>query len=337
MSFVESKGFKNFMAKLYGLGAAVVIVGALFKIQHYPGASPMLVVGLGTEAIIFVFSAFEKPHLEYDWSLVYPEFAGLHDDNGTSEKKVKKNLTQELDKMLEQAKIGPELINSLGDGLRNLSDNTSKLSDITQASVATNDYTDKIKNVAKSAEVLSSSFIQTSDVLQKDMNSTKDLSNSINTVKENALGLADSYKYASEMMKGDINANEEYLAAVKDASKSAKELVSNYVKSSEMLTKSAEAIDFTKINAGEFTTQITSVSKNLAALNSVYELQLKEMNNQVSASSDVNKGINDFLSYLQNSAEDTKKFNEAVSQLAQNVSALNNVYGNMLSAMSVNR
>ena len=66
------------MAKLYGWGAAVVILGALFKIQHWPGAGIMLTIGLLTEAFIFFFSAFEKPHEEPDWSLVYPELAGMH-------------------------------------------------------------------------------------------------------------------------------------------------------------------------------------------------------------------------------------------------------------------
>jgi gliding motility-associated protein GldL len=70
-----SKQWKNFMAKLYGIGAAVVIVGALFKIQHWPLAGFFLITGLSTEAIIFMFSAFEPPHEEYDWSLVYPELA----------------------------------------------------------------------------------------------------------------------------------------------------------------------------------------------------------------------------------------------------------------------
>lgn len=60
-SLVRSKGFKNFMAKLYGWGAAVVMIGALFKIEHLPGAGPMLIVGLTTEALIFFFSAFEPP------------------------------------------------------------------------------------------------------------------------------------------------------------------------------------------------------------------------------------------------------------------------------------
>ena len=64
---VNGKRFKNFMAKLYGFGAAVVILGALFKIMHWEGANYMLVVGLGTEAVIFFFSAFEKPATDYDW------------------------------------------------------------------------------------------------------------------------------------------------------------------------------------------------------------------------------------------------------------------------------
>ncbi|MFM7768040.1 MAG: gliding motility protein GldL, partial [Bacteroidota bacterium] len=72
-TMTQSKGFKNMMAKLYGFGASIVIVGALFKIMHWEGAGLMLTVGLLTEAVIFFFSAFEPPHEELDWSLVYPE------------------------------------------------------------------------------------------------------------------------------------------------------------------------------------------------------------------------------------------------------------------------
>jgi gliding motility-associated protein GldL len=79
-SFVSSKGYKNFMSKLYGWGASVVIIGALFKINHYSYADQLLIVGLSTEAIIFFFSAFEPPHADPDWSLVYPELAGMYHD-----------------------------------------------------------------------------------------------------------------------------------------------------------------------------------------------------------------------------------------------------------------
>src|SRR6187402_2983365 len=70
---VLSKKTMNFT---YGMGAAVVIMGALFKIQHYPGASALLIIGLCTEAVIFALSAFEPVEHELDWSLVYPELAG---------------------------------------------------------------------------------------------------------------------------------------------------------------------------------------------------------------------------------------------------------------------
>src|SRR3954471_7294931 len=116
----QGKTFKRFMARLYGWGASVVIVGALFKIQHWPLSGFFLVLGLGTEAVIFFFSAFEPPHEDVDWSLVYPELAGMHDDDPEARKRKKATkdpITQELDRLMADAKIGPELIQSFGTGL----------------------------------------------------------------------------------------------------------------------------------------------------------------------------------------------------------------------------
>lgn len=78
--FVESKTYKNVMKFVYGWGAAVVLLGALFKIQHWTGASTMLILGMGTEVLIFFLSAFEPLHEEPDWTLVYPELAGMTND-----------------------------------------------------------------------------------------------------------------------------------------------------------------------------------------------------------------------------------------------------------------
>jgi gliding motility-associated protein GldL len=118
-----SKTWKKFMAKLYGLGAAVVLVGALFKIQHWPMADFFLIIGLSTEAVIFAFSAFEPLHEEPDWSLVYPELATAEHALGEDFKKDdQRSITEQLDNMLESAKIEPELIESLGMGMRSLSD-----------------------------------------------------------------------------------------------------------------------------------------------------------------------------------------------------------------------
>lgn len=159
-SFFESKKFKKIMAYVYGWGAAIVIIGALFKILHLPGANGMLIVGLGTEAFIFFISAFEPLHAEYDWTLVYPELAGIE----PTEKKAKSQgtISQQLDKMLAEAKVGPELISSLGNGLKSLSDNVKDMSSLSNATLATNEYTANINKASKAIESIGSASTEIS-------------------------------------------------------------------------------------------------------------------------------------------------------------------------------
>lgn len=249
------------MAKLYGFGAAIVIVGAMFKIQHWPGAGPMLVVGLSTEAVIFFFSAFEKPHEDPDWSLVYPELAGIPGEGGGGDGDKSKGLSasQELDNLLEEAKIGPELIESLGNNLRSLGDNVGKMSDITNASVATEEY---VGNVKKAAETVG--------------------------------GLSDAYTKASASLG----------AMVVDG----------------------EGVDFGS--------EMTKMAENITKLNQQYELQLQGTKQFLESSDSLYGGMNDLMSTLNDSVDDAKKYKDEVSQLAQNISSLNTVYGNMLSAMN---
>ena len=142
----NSKNFKNFMAKLYGWGAAIVILGALFKLENWPGASEMLIIGLGTEAIIFFFSAFEKPQEEPDWSLVYPELAYMKDPNDTSSKKTP---TQELDNMLDKANVDQALITRLGDNLRSFNETVEGVNKSMDAVAATGDYSDQMREAAR--------------------------------------------------------------------------------------------------------------------------------------------------------------------------------------------
>src|SRR5688572_29988565 len=167
-----SKAWKKFMAKLYGIGAAIVIVGALFKIQHWPFAGLLLIIGLSTEAVIFAFSAFEPIHEEIDWSLVYPELAGMHGEGDGEPAAIEEegSATETLDKMLEEAKIGPDLINSLGSGLQNLSDTTSKLSSISDASVATNEFVDNMKNASKTVGGLADTYNKATDSVNESAN-----------------------------------------------------------------------------------------------------------------------------------------------------------------------
>jgi gliding motility-associated protein GldL len=265
-----SKGWKKFMAKLYGFGAAVVIVGALFKIQHWQFASEMLIVGLSTEALIFIFSAFEPIHEDPNWELVYPELALGHSDDldhdslPAAGRGGKGNgITDQLDKMLEEAKIDGALLERLGDGMRALGENAAQLKGVTSAAAATDSYV-----------------------------------SSLQAASDKVANLSEAYERASVSISG-------------------------------MTADSKEGESF-----GE---QMQKVSKNLAALNNVYELQLKGSSSHLEATEKFQAQVTEMMSNLAASSEDTRLYKENMAMLSKNLTDLNNVYGNMLKAMTITR
>ncbi len=166
---VQSSGWKNFIAKLYGLGASVVIIGALFKIQHWPLAGTMLTIGLLTEAVIFFFSAFEPLHEEIDWSLVYPELAGIPEDEspelaahgGKHQGGISGGgggygggagavALAKFDEMLEKAEISPDLFQKLGVGMKKLGDSTANINSMGDISAASAKYMSTIDTANQS-------------------------------------------------------------------------------------------------------------------------------------------------------------------------------------------
>jgi len=171
--------YKNLMAKVYGIGAAIVIVGALFKIIHLKFANELLIVGLLTEAGIFFLSAFEKPHVDYDWSLVYPELAQAEEvkTKKSAAPKMEGTVTQQLDQMMAEAKVGPELIASLGDGLRNFGDRVAAISSAADITSSSNEFAAKLQAASKSVEGLSSSYANVSETMQAFSDSLADARN----------------------------------------------------------------------------------------------------------------------------------------------------------------
>jgi gliding motility-associated protein GldL len=339
-SFVSSKGYKNFMSKLYGIGAAVVIIGALFKIVHITGANEMLFVGLTTEALIFFFSAFEPPHVDPDWSLVYPELAGLYVDgkpHGSRRAPAPgKSMTQDLDEMLTKAKIGPELIESLGDGMRKMSENVSKMSDVTNTAVATDDFVKNVKDAGKSAGELSSSYKKVSDVLQQDASTVGEFSNSVKSAAVSAGNLATVYTEVSTAIKKEMTATESFSNSLSSATESANKLSEKYNISAELLSKSAEMLNFSAIDSKAYNDQLQKISGNLAALNTIYEVQLKSSNEQIETTNQLRSTVGSFLNSMNESSSNMTRYQEEIDQLTKRVSALNQVYGNMLTAMNVN-
>jgi gliding motility-associated protein GldL len=162
----QSKASKRFMNMAYGLGAAIVIVGALFKIIHFEigplTGNVMLTIGLVTEAIIFAISAFEPVDDDLDWSLVYPELAG----GAAKEKKGKKEepkdaeglLSKKLDNLLKEAKIDGELMASLGESIKNFEGAAKGISPTVDSMAAQKKYSEEMSLAAAQMESLNSLY-----------------------------------------------------------------------------------------------------------------------------------------------------------------------------------
>ncbi len=178
--FSESKKYKNFMAKVYGIGASIVLVGALFKLTHMSlfgwsgAANTMLTLGLLTEAIIFFFSAFEPAHLEPDWSLVYPELWDLYHGDGPAPQAKKPGartaqggtvssdaITEQLNEMFEKANINAATMERLSQGLTRLGDNAAKIADVSEAVAATSNYTKAMNKASETAMELDAQMSKT--------------------------------------------------------------------------------------------------------------------------------------------------------------------------------
>jgi gliding motility-associated protein GldL len=338
LDLVKTKGYKNFMSKLYGWGAAVVIIGALFKINHYTGADTMLIIGLGTESLIFFFSAFEPPHVEPDWSLVYPQLAGIYHEGDPEAGKVfgaKDSVTQELDKMLEKAKIGPELIASLSTGLTNLSETTSKLSNVADASLANDKYVNTMKSATESATVLSESYRKTAQSLDLNVQASTDQLTHIKSTAKSAATLSTMFAEVSESLKEDVNASKAFSASIVNAAASANKFIEKYNESATLLSKTAETINASATGGTAYNKELQRISTNLSALNALYELHLQGSNQQMENTNKFNTVMNKFAVNLSDSMANTEKFKAEMDNLTKNIASLNKVYGNMLSAMSV--
>ncbi len=288
---VQTSGWKSFMAKLYGIGASIVIIGALFKIQHWPFAGTMLTIGLFTESIIFFFSAFEPLHEEVDWTLVYPELAGIPEEDpgavGSADRRYGSAAIggggfggggggsvalSKFDELLEKADITPDLFQKLGIGMKKLSETAANFNVMGDVTAASTKYMGTIHAANDSLGKLSETYQSTARVISDSHTGYQKLADSFSVIEAGGK----SYQQQLEML-----------------------------------------------------------NKNLSALNAVYEIQKKGADENMRESDNLYKGIQNLLKDLADSAGDARKYREQISKLNDNLSALNNVYGNMLAAMNV--
>ena len=334
----QSRGYKNFMKYVYGWGASIVLVGALFKIQHYPGASIMLIVGLLTEALIFFFSAFEPLAEELDWTLVYPQLAGLEVDDDEPAKPSRKfdrvtepastgstggvsaqtsaaapaggnygggggyggsaSALAKFDEMIEKAEITPGMFEKLGKGLANLNKTIDQMGSTVDASIATQDFVTRVK-----------------------------------AASDSVAGLGDAYKKSTEALSASVGLlSDSYANSAQSFNQANSQVAEAY---SQFANKLVGELNSVGDLGSEYTQKLGGLNKSLSALNSVYELQLDNMNKQVETSKECINGFGSMIDNMNQTVENTKKLNQGVQLLEQNVASLNNVYGNMLSSLNI--
>jgi gliding motility-associated protein GldL len=263
--FYKTKSFKTAKNMLFGVGAAVVIIGAWAKILHFSWASYALTAGLLTEAVIFFISGVIPPEPDYYWEKYYPGLDQYDPNASTAAAPAvaagagKKSLSAEMDKMLEAAKVDQNLVTRFGDNLKHFADNVGKLGNLADATVASNEFAGAAKSAASS----------------------------LNGVKE-------SFSSAAEGMS-------KLAAASGDAS--------------------------------QYHEQVQHATKNLSALNAVYEMELQDTTTHMKTMNKFIGNLSTAMTSLEGSLADAEKFKTQMGGLASNLEKLNGIYGNMLSAM----
>ena len=269
-AFTQSKKYKSFMGAVYGIGAAIVMVGAYFKLTHIQGADLMLALGLGVEALIFFLSAFEPQHLDYAWDNVFVEldedwdgvqktqFATLGAGRPAAATDMEEAM---LSKMFEKMNVSEETFNKIGKGLDKLAQNAGQMADISNAMAATTNYANAMDRATKSISDFSNAYVQTN----------------------------------------------------------------------QKLSDSLGKLDFSALDANT----IKKVASSMQSLNSIYELQLQGAEQTSAASKALTETMNKYMDNLNASSKNAGVLNDQLTQLSARLTALNNVYGGMLSAMNI--
>ena len=276
-NLVRSKGYKNFMAKLYGWGAAVVIIGALFKINHWPGGTIMLIIGMGTETVIFFLSAFEPPHVEFDWTLVYPQLAGMEDteslnklnsedleaDSLISTPESSDPLTARLDKMLEEANITPELIERLGSGMNNLAESAQAMNGMAQAAASTDKFVNSLDGAADAVNNLRQATEAVNTLTTIYQETAQALTSGDASYADEMKKLAGSLASVNAMYEMQLQTSTSQLEATKEVESRIQNMMANFADSAEGVLKYKDQVD--------------ALTRKVAELNNVYGNMLAAM------------------------------------------------------------
>jgi len=270
--FFETKQGKYLKNLIIGVGAGVVLLGALFKLQHWPGAGLMLTIGMCTEAFIFCLLGILPPHKDYYWERYYPNL----DENphveaykkgikftppatAIGQSATSSNSTAHMDKMLEEANLNPANLKRLSDNFQSFNTTVNQMKDITDVTAATGSYSQSAREAADALGQMKDTFIGATSTMQ-------------------------SFNNAAD-------------------------------------------------STAQFHDQVQVLSKNLGSLNQIYEVELQDANNHLKAMNKFYSNLVNASDAMASSATDAVNAKEQIAMLSKNLTQLNSIYGNMLSAM----
>lgn len=281
--FSGEKGQRTFNYA-YSIGASIVILGALFKLLHLPGADLILIIGMGTEATIFFLSAFDEPAKDYKWERVYPEL-------GPSEEDVELAAGQSRHRA-EGSGGGTVIIGGgapLNGGTIVVGGSGGAAAPVSGEAVAIGAETPAVPVSAVGGMVGGGV----------------------------AGGL--STEQASALEK----ATEDYVKQLNDVT--------------AQLGKLKEITS--ALSGGEtsgYAEQMQSLSKNIQGLNTIYEIQLKSVSQQLDTIERVNAGLNQIRSLYENGTNDSFRIRQETEHMTNTLAQLNVIYERMLQAMTAN-
>ena len=315
----HSRRWRASMNYFYSFGASVVLLGALFKLQHWPAGGLMLTIGMSCEALIFFLSAFEPMVDIPDWAKVYPQ---LKEDFELEEEyyPVKKLEPVSFESMFEKAEISPDLLAKVKKGLQDLSNTASGIADISSASLATDVYVRNLNSASESMNLLTEINARAAHSVEKSTNE-----------------LVHSYDHTSQLL---TNSSKSMAQTFVDSSKkindqlaaSGDKLASTYKDLTEAIHK-----DFASLNENSksYGNELSRINVSLSSLNSSYELHLQNARKMSEASSKAFDEYHKMNEMVNSSLDEAQKYHKQSEQLNKNLEALNHVYGNMLGAMNV--
>lgn len=319
--FLSWEGGQRLFNFAYSIGAAIVILGALFKLLHLPYGNLLLTIGMGTEVLMFVLTAFDRPPKEYKWEQVFPVL-----ESGEEEDR-------------------PDFANGGGVIITGQSNAESY-------EVEYDEYGNPIEheNISEDAgDIVEGEVISQPQVSSVQARRAVGIPAGVNLSEEDTLSLTESISKmaaASEQlarMAELTSATQQYLdqmAAISDEMVRLRETTQALNKVSDVLLESYRAItenseNITRSSTG-YVEQMQDLNRNIGGLNTIYEIQLKSVSSQLDSIDRVNRGIKDIRDMYEKSSQQSAKYCEETEKMARYMKQLNSVYEKMITAMTIN-